>query len=72
MAKINAPKTERFEVRLSENDAILLTWISKSMGMTKSRYFKMLLDSSLAPIRSKLARGELKFEDLKADINYKL
>jgi hypothetical protein len=42
------------------------------LGMTKSRYFKMLLDSSLAPVKLKISKGELKLEDLKTDINYKL
>lgn len=65
-------KTERVEFRISEYDNLLLTYTARMLGMTKSRYFKMLLDSTLTPLKLKIQKGEISLEDIKTDINYKL
>lgn len=70
--KANSKKTERVEFRISEYDNILLTYTARMLGMTKSRYFKMILDSTLTPLKLRIQKGEINLEDLKTDINYKL
>lgn len=72
MNKTTTNKTERVEFRISEYDNLLLTYTSRMLGMTKSRYFKMLLDSTLTPLKLKIQKGEISLEDIKTDINYKL
>lgn len=70
--KSNTKKTERVEFRISEYDNILLTYTARMLGMTKSRYFKMILDSTLTPLKLRIQKGEISIEDVKTDINYKL
>ncbi len=70
--KFTKKKEERLEVRLSEEDKLLFTYVATFYGKTASRYLRMLIDSVILPQKIQITKGELKIENIKAFLDNQL
>lgn len=58
-------KNKRLEIRLNEKDFEILSFVASVVGMNVSKYLRMLIDSSIAPIKFNLQNGKMKWEEVK-------
>lgn len=70
--KITDKKTERLDMRISKNDKILIDYLAKKWNMSTAQYISCVLDNVLAPIKQKIKKGELSYDDIENFCNNKL
>lgn len=59
-------KQKVVSVRMNEDDFRYLKACSCALGMTPSRYLRMLADTSIVELKAKVKQGVLKIEDIEA------
>lgn len=62
--KLEEKKTTRLQVRVNEIDLQILKFVSSCVGLSVSKYIRMLVNGTLAPVKLSLQKGELKWEDI--------
>lgn len=65
--------TERFEIRISKEDHLLLKLLAVESGMkTPSNYIRMVIDTATRKYKDKILNGELTYENVEAILHDKL
>ena len=65
-------KNERLEIRIEEKDYLLLQVQASKANMTVSAYLRMMIDTSIRPLKDKIRNKELTYEDCKTILDNKL
>lgn len=64
------PKKEKIvSIRMNEEDFMYLKACAYTIGMTPSKFLRMLADSSINGVKLKIKQGQLKIEDIEAICN---
>ena len=66
---ISKNKDKIVSVRFNEDDLKLIKVACFTLGMTPSRYLRMLADASINGIKLKIKEGSLKYEDIETILN---
>lgn len=69
---VQTKKEKIVSVRMSEDDFELLQYASYNLGLTPSKYIRMLADTTINPIKIKIKQGAISYEDIKTVCNNKL
>lgn len=65
-----APKKDKvIQFRVNDEDLKFLTYCATMLGMTVSRYCRMVVDTTLVPLKLKVKNGDIKYEDIEAVLN---
>lgn len=67
--KLDDKKEKRLEIRLSPEDYNLVKISAFTMGMTASRFVRMLIDTTTSNLKVRIKRGEVNLEDFKDILN---
>ncbi len=65
-------KDARLHVRLNKEDKFLLDVLSAQCGKSSAEYVDMLIQSAVAPLRLKVLKGEITYEDLQTILDNQL
>lgn len=58
--------------RLSEKDDLLLRYQAERANMDVSEYLRLMIDTSIRPLKDKIRNKEISYEDIKTFLNDKL
>ena len=64
-------KNQRLEVRIEESDYLLLQFQASKSNMSVSAYIRMMIETSICPLKGKIRKQELSYEDCKKYIEHK-
>ena len=65
-------KTDRIEIRIEDEDYLLLKLQACKAKMTVSAYLRMMVDTSIRPLKDKIRNKELSYEECETILNDKL
>ena len=65
-------KNERIEIRIEEKDYLLLQVQASKANMTVSAYLRMMIDTSIRPLKDKIRNKEISYEECETFLNDKL
>lgn len=63
--KLTEKKEKVVSLRMPVEDYELLVYASWHLGLSVSKYIRMLADTTLSPLKLKLKQGLIKYEDIK-------
>ena len=65
-------KNERIEIRIEEKDYLLLRVQASKANMTVSAYLRMMIDTSIRPLKDKIRNKEISYAECETFLNDKL
>ena len=65
-------KDKRLEFRISSKDDLLLRYQAERANMDVSEYLRLMIDTSIRPLKDKIRNKEISYEDIKTFLNDKL
>ena len=65
-------KDKQLLIRISEEDLLCLKVLAYSCGKDVSSYLRMMIDTAIRPTKDKFIKGDLRYEDVKTFLDYKL
>ncbi len=65
-------KNSRLEIRIDDNGLLLLRVQAEKCNLTVSAYVSMLIDTATRPLKDKILKGDMTYEDCKSFLDDKL
>ena len=65
-------KNSRLEIRIDDNGLLLLRVQAEKCNLTVSAYVSMLIDTATRPLKDKILKGDMTYEDCKTFLDDKL
>lgn len=70
--KIAKKKDDILKIRIDEKDKLLLRVQAEKCNLTVSAYVSMLIDTATRPLKDKILKGDMTYEDCKTFLDDKL
>ena len=69
---LTSKKNSRLEIRIDDNGLLLLRVQAEKCNLTVSAYVSMLIDTATRPLKDKILKGDMTYEDCKTFLDDKL
>ena len=69
--RLHKNKNQRLHVRIEEKDYFLLQVLASKTNMSVSAYCRMMIDTSIRPLKEKIRNGEITYEDCEKQLEAK-
>lgn len=69
---LTSKKNSRLEIRIDDNGLLLLRVQAEKCNLTVSAYVSMLIDTATRPLKDKILKGDMTYEDCKTFLDHKL